>query len=79
VTNEEDCKFIDCSSSDELRILPLLCYGFESDLSFPLLLKSFVITKISSLSMMILRWNCEGELDDDDSSLEFLKASSSFS
>ena len=75
MTNEEDCEFFDCSSSDELRILSLLCYGFEFDLSFPLLLKSFVITKSSSL-LMNLRWNCEGELDDEDSS-ESLKASSS--
>jgi hypothetical protein len=51
------CEFFDCSSSDELRILSLLWCDFEFDLSFPLLLKSFVIAWVSSSF-------------DDDSALE---------
>jgi hypothetical protein len=75
VTNEEDFESFDCPSSGELRnlFLLLLCLRIRTFSLF--FFKSFVITKSSSL-LTNLRWNCEGELDDDDSS-ESLKASSS--
>jgi hypothetical protein len=75
VTNEEDFEFFDCPSSGELRILSLLLLRLRIRTFSLFFFKSFVITKSSSL-LMNLRWNCEGELDDEDSS-ESLKASSS--